>query len=30
MLNNVAPLGTDLYDLGALTLDDSTVGVIGP
>jgi hypothetical protein len=26
---NVAPLGADLYNLGALTLDDSTVGVIG-
>jgi predicted outer membrane repeat protein len=30
VLNNVAPLGADLYNLGALTLDDSTVGVIGP
>jgi hypothetical protein len=29
-LNNVAPLGADLYNLGALTVDDSTVGVIGP
>jgi hypothetical protein len=29
-LNNVAPLGADLYNLGALTLDDSTVGVMGP
>jgi predicted outer membrane repeat protein len=28
-LHNVAPLGADLYNLGALTLDDSTVGVIG-
>jgi hypothetical protein len=28
-LNNVAPLGADVYNLGALTLDDSTVGVIG-
>jgi hypothetical protein len=26
--NNVAPLGADLDNLGALTLDDSTVGVI--
>jgi hypothetical protein len=30
MLNNMAPSGADLYSLGALTLDDSTVGVIGP
>jgi predicted outer membrane repeat protein len=30
VLNNVAPLGADLYNLGALTLNDSTVGVIGP
>jgi predicted outer membrane repeat protein len=30
VLNNVAPLGADLYNLGALTVDDSTVGVIGP
>jgi hypothetical protein len=30
VLNNVAPLGADLYNLDALTLDDSTVGVIGP
>jgi hypothetical protein len=30
VLNNVAPLGADLYNLGALTLDDSTVGEIGP
>jgi hypothetical protein len=30
VLNNVAPLGADLYNLGALTLDDSTVGVLGP
>jgi hypothetical protein len=29
-LNNVAPLGADLYNSGALTLDDSTLGVIGP
>jgi hypothetical protein len=29
-LHNVAPLGADLYNLGALTLDDSTVGVLGP
>jgi hypothetical protein len=28
--NNVAPLGADLYNLGAFTLNDSTVGVIGP
>ncbi len=30
VLDNVAPLGADIYDLGALILDDSTVGVIGP
>jgi predicted outer membrane repeat protein len=30
VLNNVAPLGADLYNLGAATLNDSTVGVIGP
>jgi hypothetical protein len=30
VLNNVAPLGADLYNLGALTLDDNTVGVLGP
>jgi predicted outer membrane repeat protein len=30
VLKNVAPLGADLYNLGALTLDDSTVGVLGP
>ena len=30
VLNNVAPSGADIYNLGALTLDDSTVGVIGP
>jgi hypothetical protein len=30
VLHNVAPLGADLYNLGALTLDDSTVGVLGP
>jgi len=29
-LHNVAPPGADLYDPGALTLDDSAVGVIGP
>jgi hypothetical protein len=28
--NNVAPSGADIYNLGALALDDSTVGVIGP
>ncbi len=27
---NVAPSGADVYNLGALTLDDSTIGVIGP
>jgi hypothetical protein len=30
VLNNVAPSGADVYNLGALTLDDSDVGVIGP
>jgi hypothetical protein len=30
VLSNVALLGADLYTLGALTLDDSIVGVIGP
>jgi hypothetical protein len=30
VLNNVAPLGADLDNLGVLTLDDSTVGVLGP
>ena len=30
VLKNVAPLGADIYNLGALTLNDSTVGVIGP
>jgi len=30
VFNNVAPLGADIYNLGALTLDDSTVGVVGP
>jgi predicted outer membrane repeat protein len=30
VLNNLAPSGADLYNLGALTLDDSTVGVLGP
>jgi hypothetical protein len=30
VLGNTAPGGADLYSLGALTLEDSTVGVIGP
>jgi hypothetical protein len=30
MLDNVAPFGADLDNLGAVTLDDSTVGVSGP
>ena len=30
VLKNVAPLGADLDNLGTLTLNDSTVGVIGP
>jgi predicted outer membrane repeat protein len=29
VLNNVAPFGADIYNLGALTLDNSTVGVLG-
>jgi hypothetical protein len=30
VLKNVALNGADIYNLGALALDDSTVGVIGP
>jgi predicted outer membrane repeat protein len=30
VVNNIAPLGADLYNLGVFTLNDSTVGVIGP
>ena len=30
VLGNTAPSGADLYNLGVLALDDSTVGVIGP
>lgn len=30
VLYNVAPLGADIYNVGDLTLNDSTVGVIGP
>jgi probable HAF family extracellular repeat protein len=30
VLSNVAHSGADIYNLGALSLDDSTVGVIGP
>jgi hypothetical protein len=30
VLKNVAPVGADIYNLGALTQDDSTVGVVGP
>ena len=30
VLGNAAPSGADLYTLGSLALDDSTVGVIGP
>jgi predicted outer membrane repeat protein len=30
VLNNVASLGADIYNLGALTLNDSTVGILGP
>ena len=30
VLGNFAPRGADIYNLGALPLDDSTVGVIGP
>jgi hypothetical protein len=28
--DNLAPLGADLYNLGAMTLHDSDVYVIGP
>jgi predicted outer membrane repeat protein len=30
VLNNTALLGADVFNLGALTLNDSTVGIIGP
>ena len=30
VLNNTAPSGADIYNLGALSLNDSTVGAIGP
>src|SRR5262249_51236671 len=30
VLNNLAPLDTDIYNLGTLILKDSIVGVIGP
>jgi hypothetical protein len=30
VLTNVAPAGADLYNLGSATLNDSTIGVIGP
>jgi hypothetical protein len=30
VLDNLAPLGGDLYNLGTLILNDSVVGVIGP
>jgi hypothetical protein len=30
VFNDLAPLGADIYNLGALTLDDSAVAVIGP
>jgi hypothetical protein len=30
VLNNTAPLGADVFNLGALTLNDTTVGVLGP
>jgi predicted outer membrane repeat protein len=30
VLNNAAPSGADIKNLGALTLDNNTVGVIGP
>jgi hypothetical protein len=29
VLNNLAAAGADIYNLVALTLDDSTVGVLG-
>jgi hypothetical protein len=30
VLGNIAPIGADLFTFGAVTLDDSSVGVIGP
>jgi hypothetical protein len=30
VLGNIAPTGADLFTFGAVTLDDSSVGVIGP
>ena len=30
VLSNVGPSGTDIYKLGALSLDNSASGVIGP
>jgi hypothetical protein len=30
VLDNLAAPGADIYNLGALTLDDSIVGVFGP
>jgi hypothetical protein len=30
VLGNTAPSGADVYSLGVLSLDDSTVGVLGP
>jgi hypothetical protein len=30
VLGNTASSGADLYNLGELVLDESTVGVIGP
>ena len=30
VLNNVALVGADLYNLGKATVNDSTVGIIGP
>jgi hypothetical protein len=30
MCGNAAPAGADLYNLSAVTLNDSTAGLIGP
>jgi hypothetical protein len=30
VLNNSAPLGADVFNLGTLIINDSTVGVLGP
>jgi hypothetical protein len=30
VINNSAPLGADVFNLGTLTLNDSRVGMLGP